>query len=560
MNKSKILKLFGTVSAATTLAATGSILLTSCSNTNTNNNFTEGLTKTLDIRNLSTEQVPCPVYATPTQYASLMAPDFKAINEKNNTQLDEKVVIGEDGWPTKETLSEMRYDQFFMNEEVAKAMSHDGNAGSKIDLKLFISSFSDTTKKNGALNLKGLYKNDQYADETLKAFNCPYFYDAVEVTAGNYASVYSDVKTIDLSENNLWYLPFFGYDALGSSPTNKYIMKRQIPESGTPTKIGFQKLGDGVTGTVINLQDNQITLLPFADNVDTGEIDPESGEEKYENYDLTDLFNNTQKDAIAIDNNCIGYDLKNTSILSSITNYRKYKNMDTIAFHKDENDYGYQSYAVFTQREEMFDAIIKKCCDKLSEKKEDFVKRSLDSHVDAIQELSKVMNGSETKYPLGDCLNQILAEFLSDNGLISAYIYTKYEIDLTLLVQLFSNSDFIYDYPSFSSNNGCLTFSLQLGTPRICHKETNDKGEAKYVNKYATGQGSYFIAFSVYGFEATHIMAIIVGIIIGIVALALIFVIIYYAWLRKYIAKKRQLKDLEAIANVKKETVNKGGK
>ena len=228
--------------------------------------------------------------------------------------------------------------------------------------------------------------------------------------------------------------------------------------------------------------------------------------------------------------------------------------MDAIVFNKDSQGYGYQSYAVFTDRESMFDEVITKGAEALGESKQDFANRSLDSHVDEIQKLSKVMSSSEKQYPLGDCLNQLVAEYLSDNGLVSAYIYTKYEIELSLLVQLFSNSDYLYDYPSYSSNNGCLNFSLQLGTPRICEKDGNN-----YVNKYATGQGSYFIAFSIYGFEATNIMTIVVGVLCSIVGLALIFVIVYYAWLRKVIAKKRQLKDLEAIESAKQDS-NNGGK
>ena len=112
----------------------------------------------------------------------------------------------------------------------------------------------------------------------------------------------------------------------------------------------------------------------------------------------------------------------------------------------------------------------------------------------------------------------------------------------------------MYDYASYSSNNGCLTFSIQLGTPRQCIKENGF-----YVNKYAYGQGSYFIAFSVYGFDATHFMAIIVAAICTVVGAALIFVIMYYTWIRKRMATKKKIRDIEAISKAEKAN-KKGGK
>ena len=562
MNKRKILKLFTGVSSAVALNATGSVFLTSCANTNAETNFTSGLTKSLNVRNLATEEVPCPIYATPTQNPYLMAPDFKEINILNGTPLTEPVQLDEHGWPIDQTLATMTYAQFFMNNDVASAMAPLGMVETPVSFQdmaiKFKKNMSDPTI-NGKLDLKGLYKYDEYADETIKAFNCPYFYDAQQVQdagqAVEYASVYSCIKTIDLSNNDLWYIPFFGYNANpanGATATeaDKYIMRGREEVSSVPKKIGFESL-DTTANIILDLRDNQITILPFADNVIV------EGEEV--NYDITNLFSSDDDpypytNKIAVDGNCIGYDLKNDSIFTAFTNYRRYNNMDAIAFNKDSDGFGYQSYAVYTNREQMFNEIVTKCCTALNEAKDAFLKRSLDAHVEEVQKLSTVMADSETKYPLGDCLNQLLAEYLSANGLVSAYLYTKYEIELTLLVQLFSNSDFVYDYPSYSSNNGCLNFSLQLGTPRICEKEGNN-----YVNKYATGQGSYFIAFSVYVFEATHVMAITVGILCSIVGLALVFVIVYYVWLRKLIARKRQLKDLEAIEKAQQDNKN-GGK
>ena len=563
MNKRKILKLLGGLSSGAVLLTTSSVLLTSCSNKNTDSNFTNGLAKSLDIRFLPSSRVPYPIYATPARNPYFMAPNFKVMNIINGTPLAEEVVIDPNtGWPTEPTLRYMTYQQFFMNDLVAREMAPTGSEKESIG-----QDFTALAKKrhdsglddDHILKLKGAYKNDDYADETIKAFNCPYFYKAYNIgTTENpsYASVYSTIRSIDLSENNLWYLPFFGYNSSPQDPTDPnspYIMRSQQPAEGNPANIGFINLGldkenKPMTTTVINLQENQLTLLPYADIVIDGED---------VTYDLTNLFTdstNTWSNVIDIDDNCFGYDLKDTGLLSSFAKYRKYNELGTIEFNKDANGKGYQSYAFYTNRATIYDQVVWKCCEKLNETEKQFKKHSLSSHIPEVQELSKVLGHSEYKCTLGECLNQLIAEYLSDNGLCSAYLYTNYEISLALLVQAFSNADYMYDYASYSTNSGCLTFSIQLGTPRLCIRE-NDA----YINSYAVGQGSYFITFTIYGFEATEYMVIIISVLGVIIAVALIVVILYYTWIRKRIAAKRKLKDIEKISSIEKKS-KKGGK
>ena len=571
MNKKKILKLFSGLSSVAMLA-TSSLILTSCSANNNDDNFTNGFVKPLNIRFLPSSRLTYPIYALPKQNPYFMAPNFKVMNIINGTPLNDDVVIDPDtGWPDINSLKLMTYQQFFMNDKVAQEMSPTGSEKEPIGVDGFktLAKFRHDTAEKSTLNLKNAYKYDDYADETIKAFNCPYFYNAYEISSGVFASVYSSIRKIDLSENNLWYLPFFGYNANAYDPiieASHYIMRaQQIPEGETnPVKMGFVNLGlntDGSTvmpGTIIDLSGNQLTLLPFADDVDTGTYDI-LGNKIYENYDLTSLLIDPDEtlqwtNAIAVDGNCFGYDLKDTGVLANFTKYRKYQNINAIEFSTDTEGKGYQSYAIYTNKERMYDEVVWKCSEALNETVDQFKKRSLDSIVPEVQKLSSVLGSSDEQYPLGACLNQLIAEYLSNNGLCSAYIYTNYEISLGILVQAFSNSDYIYDYANYSSNSGCLTFSLQLGTPRECIKEGDF-----YVNKYATGQGSYFIAFTVYGFDATHYMAIIVAIICALVGAALIFVILYYTFIRKHIAAKKKIKDIEAISSITK-SQKKGGK
>ena len=359
MNKKKILKLFTGLSTAS-LAATSSLILTSCSNNNSNDDFTSGFLKSMNIRFLPSSRMPFPIYALPYNLPYFMAPNFEVMNIINGTPLDEGVVIDpETGWPEANSLKLMTYQQFFMNTKVAQEMSPTGNEKESLGVDGFknLAKYRHDTEGKSKLNLKGAYLNDDYADETIKAFNCPYFYDAYNVGTENepvYASVYSSIRTIDLSNNNLWYLPFFGYNSMpyGQNVTDPYIMRgSEVDSSDVPVKIGFENLGlnaDGtaITGTIIDLKENQLTILPYADFT-TG-----SGEEAVNySFDITNLFASDEDpypwtNAIAVDGNCFGYDLKDTGILANFTKYKKYQVLEAIDFNKDTDGKGYQSYAI----------------------------------------------------------------------------------------------------------------------------------------------------------------------------------------------------------------------
>ena len=343
-----------------------------------------------------------------------------------------------------------------------------------------------------------------------------------------------------------------------------YLFKENeyVRESTTEiAKVGFTNLKNESheSGKTFgfNLENNQLTTLPYVVVTEGEWIERDT------QYDLTNFFpagdqqSNSNTDAILIDGHCISYDVKDTSIFTTLTKYHHYNNPDSIVFNKDDKGRGFQSYAIYNNTAAMYDEIIKKCCLALNETKDQFLDRSLSSYCDTVQELSPVLgpkleNGIQ--YKLGDCLNQLVMDFLNENNLASAYIYTKYEMEISLIISVMTSNDFIYDYPSYSTNTGSLTFSLQLGAPRICKATENG-----YTNEYGVQANSYFVAFSLNGFDSTNWMAVIVAVICSLAAAGIIFVIIYYTVIRKRVAAKRKAKDLAAIAAEEKQ-MQKGGK
>lgn len=155
------------------------------------------------------------------------------------------------------------YNQLFLNQEVAKYFAD--AAGGKdpnspminTDLLLINQFFKNNGNK---CDLSGMYFNDQYRDETIKALANPLFHD-----------MFMDLIELNLSNNNLWYIPMFGFEYRESLTTRHKL---------------FSKLES------LDLSNNKISHLPIhmASKISTGN-----------NFDLTNTLNGLK--LINLDNN-----------------------------------------------------------------------------------------------------------------------------------------------------------------------------------------------------------------------------------------------------------------
>lgn len=155
------------------------------------------------------------------------SPDYNLIYS-NVVENPTQVNVDANGWATANNT----YRQVFLNDQVAAFFSNN-NVDSNFDINV---AKSNLTNVQNTMNFEHFYdlNNDPfniYADDTIKCLNNP-----------NLKDLWNQVQEINLSNNDLWYLPLLGYQSSQTSNAASF----------------YNELNK------LDLSNNKLTLLPFA--------------------------------------------------------------------------------------------------------------------------------------------------------------------------------------------------------------------------------------------------------------------------------------------------------
>ncbi len=496
-------------------------------------------------------------YYETTFTSHTLAPDYVqlwnllGISVPESYTQDPEDFFDQNGWPLHP--EHLTYHQFFLNSKLASffctlAEGTSGNIDSSYVSASQIITNLQTQSASGndvCLDLEGDFLSDPYADDTVKVLNCPFFY---EIPSGYSSSIYSYFTSIDLSNNDLWYVPFFGYvDVTPSSEstyekcyifraTNETIASSDYGSSAQYS--GFSNLSD------INLSNNHLTILPY-----TFAYRSASSHIKEAGYDITNLMatSTTTYGTIEVYGNYLR-NLFSPSISELDAPLYQYTNvLVTSPDSTTEEDLtnNYQTTAIYTNTNVIKLAINNFILEKYGVEPSSLKLSTTNQDLaNLIPELSLLTSSKE--YTNGECLEALIITYLNENFLSSNYIFDELT-DMQILVNAIYGSNNFYAYPDYSTNTGQICLSINVGDPNFCSYENED-----YTIYTPSSTIAYFFSISISGYQHVNVMWILEGIILGCIAFALISIIIYCLFFKKKVIEKRKQKDIQMIYQDKK--------
>lgn len=465
-----------------------------------------------------------PVYASPKNEPSRMSPNYLGMWDKEGLFYKVIWVDKETGWfdnliEDDGTIdSEFTWQHLFLNTNVCKAF--EVNPTEPIgDLNNLYSKLNRTE-----WNLSGCYINDEYADETVKALNNPWFYRVIDGTN----SIASQIENIDLSSNNIWYVPFFGYC---SAPIYSWIYGGEKSDSTNQKYIGFRSLIN------LNLKNNQITTLPH-----------EKISGSTDKNDITKFSTTNPNFSVYVDNNYMAYNFSSTLFLSG--NYQ-FSNESVIKYTLDSKNNTIESYAIY-QGDKYIRNYLNHAVRGILGASIRPQSIPLDSYIETLDKnVDNLSNANKNK--VGSCYAQIIINYFNNDNLFSSYIYSELSGLPEIIFTLIEGTDYGFCYPEYSVNKGSIKLSFDLGDPRIVKKTTS--GEYNILYPFTDTQS--FIAthidkYCISGWTSTFM--IIVLTIIGIVGISLL---VYFLYFKRYLTNKKHKQEMLQIKKVEHELMEK---
>lgn len=463
-----------------------------------------------------------PVYATPSSHKEKMAPNFLEIWNVEGIKYDSSITwINETtGWLNDSCISNLTYQQLFLNTNVCAAFNVQPSTvvGSLDSLYNTLSIFTKW-------DLSQVYEKDKYADETVKALNNPWFYSSI-----NGSSIVSNVTEIDLHDNDLWYIPFFGYCETSSTPW--------IYGKDESNYIGFKSLEK------IDLRDNEITTLPH--------INSKTLSDK---QDLTRFTDTNPNFLVYVDNNHMTYNFS-TSTLASY-NYQFY-NHSAIAYTVNNKNDTIQSYALY-QNQDYIKNQLNEYVKSILGQDVNPQKINLDSYSEDLQ-ASLSTTSKDEKFTVGLLYAQIIVDYFNNNNLFSGYIYSELTGLPEILYPLIEGTDYAFCYPEYSTNKGKIDLSFDLGDPRIVKETFNEEGDVSYNVVYPASDTESFIATTINGYCVSGWTSIFMIVIFLILGVAIIVILFYFVYFKHYLSNKRRRNELLKIKKIEQDMIKKGDK
>lgn len=463
-----------------------------------------------------------PVYATPSSNKEKMAPDFVDIWNEQGINYDSSITWVNDstGWLDDTCISSLTYEQLFLNTKVCNAF--------EVEPSSKIGSFDNlfnSLSKITVWNLSNVYETDKFADDTVKALNNPWFYSAT-----NGLSIVSNVTEINLNDNDLWYIPFFGYCEGANSPW--------IYGNSETKYIGFSSLNK------IDLRNNEITTLPH-----------DKTKLASNKQDLTRFKTTNPNFVVYIDNNHMTYNFNATTFATY--NYEFYDH-SAIVYSVNGNNDTIQSYAIYDNQKYIANYLNQYVKNVLGEDINS--KRiNLDSYNEELQETVSNISQDE-KFTVGQLYAQIIVNFLNDNNLFSGYIYSELTGLPEILYPFIEGTDYAFCYPEYSTNKGRIDLSFDLGDPRLVKENTSSEGFASYDVLYPSSDTESFIAITVNGFCISGWSSIFMIVIFAILGLIIFGLLFYFFFFKQYLSNKRRRSELLKVKKIEQDIIKKGSK
>lgn len=546
-------------------------------------------------RVLINQDHPFPVYPTPMarqdssavqQYTTPfmshdLAPDYVAMWKLYDIMPDSEHFPNNwiHGWP--QDYEKLTYHQFFLNSNVATKFdtwaNHDDDPSHTVNIDQdylniynlvdgIYNKFVDMdANQYFDLNLSGDYKYDDYADENIKVLNNPFFYEETifpAVTDGY--SFWSLVGNINLSNNDLWYIPFFGYwdvdpnfYSLIYSYSELYVYRSYHLVSASEYIEGLSHL------KFINLSNNHLTTLPITYYYRDMSEGTDEEVREWGDDDLTCIMYDTNSESVVGEINVNGNYLRNTFDLGTFSSFVANKN--PVYEHSDAissalpnslssttatNDY--QTTAIYWD-ENMYKKALNYYVYNAVDQEGLPIHQTFDDvdlnkyNPQIISVIPDLYNyGNSKNFNIGQCINSLIVDYINDNWLSSNVVYDDI-LNQELLISNILGGNCFFAYSNFSSNTGKTNLAINVMGPQQCTWD----GINYHITTY-NSDISYFFGLSLSHFKHLNVMWIIEGIIIGLVAIALIMLILYCVVFRKKMAKKRKDKDLTFIHSVLK--------
>ena len=461
-----------------------------------------------------------PIYVMPDVNKSL-APNFKEIAIKNGYPFANDVLFDEYGWPTLDSLNKVTYQQLFLNDDVAEYFDN----GS--DFKHDTINLLDIYKKvnnvhNCIINLTpndkhSYYQGDIYADDTVKCLNNPLFYSLVK----DNHSVFNNITQINLSNNDLWYIPYFGY-------RNGVDLTTKHPSPW----VNKNEAGGGLSSlSLLDLTNNNITTLPIS-NAST-------------KNDITSWL--SSPNSIHVDGNCmlahptktsesmiwyyLSYDTKYSIPSAMLYNFGEYKGKSI----------PYQSSAFIKDTKYIANYLYNFLETYLGIDKNTLSILDLSAHHPRLAQLVPQFAGYNPElYTIADCLSQLAINYVNDNYLASNFVYTA-NIYNILFVSLIEEYQFMYSYNQYTTSSGSLSFTVGVAGQQSCEY---DETTGKYtLDADINGLQQDFISFWVSGFKSAIWMIVLLSIIFSLLILVVGFIIFYFSFLKKWLTNKHKKQD-----------------
>lgn len=379
------------------------------------------------------------------------------------------------------------------------------------------------------LNLSQTYLHNEFADEAIKVWLNPIFIQNLK--SENNTSFWDYVSNLDLSNNNLWYLPLIGYNDAANSEDDKFAR--------------FKKTNVLENLNSINLSNNQLTCLPHIAST--------------EKYDLTKCVKKIrEKDpSINLVGNCVGYFLGYA--LSKNLNYSNNKVIDLGNFQYDPVHEVLRQSIAFYSNFSLIDSDVKLWLGQAVSKNHEKVDENyLKDHIDLdSQPDEKNISGfdpilDKTFKSLDDAKDDTWGsvllyysdELINQNFLSSSYVHCSLDYNAPpAVLQFLEGSYYMYDYAFVESEKWEMSHSIEVPFPQTYDF---DKNSIKHLDGEKLVFG-YDISYP----YASKILTVLFSSVFGFSGLFISWIWLYYGWLRKIIANKRKKANLICLIGQK---------
>lgn len=431
--------------------------------------------------------------------------DYKEVYQYNNVDS-----LDAYGWATIDGNN--TFKQVFMNESVASFFA---SKCSKTSNDSFATNDINTisTALNGTLSLNGLYASDDYRDIAIQALNNP-----------NLATIFNNLTKLDLSHNDLWFMPLIGLGQNYDLPSSDNIT---IDNTWGLKNVSY-----------LDLSFNQMTLVPFYKNTNLSSLSSTLDGIDYSAYVGSNLVE--QEIIINLNNNNIETGQINNNIGIGDLRFNKWNNQapDNIKYYQfvtkdkpyesycDESGLIWQSTTLWNNNLSLFDSYLK-----------DLVANELNINVSdlANYDVNDVINpSSQTKRSIGEWMVIKLCDYYNNNFLSSSIVENQY-------IGSSRNNNINIDN-QINSYNGSLDVSFKISKTHYIKFDDVTHN----MKRVKTDNNAVFIGHSIEGFKRDYTIQAVAITLITIIVLLIALFIFYQLYLRKKINEKRQ-KRIEQI-------------